>query len=252
MKVSIITVVYNNPLVERALESILAQKTEAEVELIVIDGASTDCTQDVLHRFRDRIAVLKSEPDHGIYDAMNKGLALATGDIIGTLNSDDLYWDDHSLAKIISAFQKDATLDAVYGDLVYVAKTDTNKTIRFWKSRPFTKGLFSKGWMPPHPTFFIKREIYQRLGLFDLEFKLAADFELMLRFLEIGEIRSIYIPHILVRMRMGGATNKSIRNIYRANRECVRAAQKNGIRTPTWFIPRKLTSKVFQFFLKLT
>ena len=252
MKVSIVTVVYNNPMVGEALDSILAQRLEPgdELELVVIDGGSTDATLSVLEKYRDRVAVLVSERDGGIYDGMNKGLSRATGDIIGTLNSDDLYFDEGSLAAVLAAFRAEDP-EAVYGDLVYVQRETPSKVVRYWKSRPYKDGLFEQGWMPPHPTFFVKREVYARHGLFDLEFRLASDFELMMRFMAKARIRTAHIPKVLVRMRMGGATNKSLRNILKGNLEGYRACKKNGLRAPVWFIPRKILSKVPQFFREM-
>ncbi|HJU84226.1 MAG TPA: glycosyltransferase family 2 protein [Holophagaceae bacterium] len=250
MKVSIVTVVYNNPMVGEALDSILAQKFEGELELVVIDGGSTDGTLEVLERYRDRVAVLVSERDKGIYDGMNKGLSRATGDIIGTLNSDDLYFDDRALDSVVKAFEAN-DVDAVYGDLVYVRREEPGRVVRYWESRPYQDGLFERGWMPPHPTFFVRREVYARHGLFDLEYRLASDFELMMRFMAKARIRTVHIPRVLVRMRLGGATNKSLRNILKGNLEGYRACRKNGLKAPVWFIPRKILSKVPQFFKKM-
>jgi glycosyltransferase involved in cell wall biosynthesis len=247
VKISIVTVVYNNPLIEEAIDSILAQKTDCELELIVIDGGSTDGTLEALERHRDRLTVFVSERDNGIYDAMNKGISRATGDIVGTLNSDDLYWDENALARIATAFKEDPSLEAVYGDLVYVFKAKPEKILRYWKSQPFSSGLFKKGWMPPHPTFYVRRDVYDRLGLFDLGFKLASDFELTMRFLEVGRIKTRYIHHTIVRMRVGGVTNR-ISNVLHCNLECVEACKKHGIHAPLCFIPRKLFSKVLQYF----
>jgi len=247
VKLSIITVVRNNPQVGGALDSILAQRFEGELELIVIDGGSTDGTLAVLEAYRDKLAVLVSEPDGGIYEGMNKGLALATGDVIGTLNSDDLYFDGEALAAVAQAFAEH-DVDAVYGDLVYVRRDATARVVRYWQSRPYADGLFERGWMPPHPAFFARREIYARHGPFDLDYRIAADFELLLRFMAKGGIRTLHLPRVLVRMRLGGASNRSLRAILRANLESYRACRQHGLRVPLWFIPRKILSRVPQFF----
>jgi glycosyltransferase involved in cell wall biosynthesis len=249
VKISIVTVVYENPMVGEALDSILSQRLdpEDELELVVIDGGSRDGTREVLERYRDRIAVLVSEPDGGIYDAMNKGLRRVTGDIVGTLNSDDLYMDDAVLATVAEAFRKDGT-QLVYGDLVYVRRSAPDQVVRYWKSEAYRAGLFERGWMPPHPTFFVRREAYLEHGLFDLNYRLGADFELTLRFLAKARLSFSYIPKILVRMRVGGATNNSLRNILKANLECQHACRKNGLDVPWWFIPRKVFPKLLQFF----
>lgn len=250
MKLSIVTVVLNNPNVAGALDSILAQRFEGELELIVVDGGSTDGTLKILEGYRDRLAVLVSEPDQGIYDAMNKGIARATGDIIGTLNSDDLYFDDQALQAVVAAFQN-AEVDAVYGDLIYVRREEPDKVVRYWQSRPYEDGLFERGWMPAHPAFFVRREVYDQHGVFDLDFRLAADFELLLRLMAKGRIRAVHVPRVLVRMCLGGATNKSLRNILRGNLESYRACRKNGLKVPLWFIPHKILSRVPQFFRKM-
>ncbi|MBK8724996.1 MAG: glycosyltransferase [Holophagaceae bacterium] len=247
MKFSIVTVVLNNPQVGEALDSILEQAFDGELELIVIDGGSTDGTLAVLEGYKDRLALLVSEADGGIYHGMNRGLAAATGDVVGTLNSDDLYYDGGALAAVAEAFEN-AAVDAVYGDLVYVRRDDTRRVVRTWTSRPYEAGLFERGWMPPHPAFFARREVYARHGAFDLAFRLAADFELLARLLAKEGIRTRHLPRTLVRMRLGGASNRSLGAILRANLECVRACRKLGLKIPPWFIPRKLLSKVPQFF----
>ena len=249
VKISIVTVVYNNPMVGNALHSILGQRLDPgdELELVVIDGGSTDGTLAVIEAFRGRLGVFVSERDKGIYDAMNKGLQHATGDIIGTLNADDLYQDDRVLATVLKTF-RGGQAKVVYGDLVYVKKDDTSSVVRYWKSGPYADGAFERGWVPPHPTFFVTREIYQQHGVFDTGYQLAADFDLMLRFLAKAHVPFAYIPMILVRMRLGGATNKSLKNIIQGNLECQRACRKNGLRISSWFFVRKAISRLAQFF----
>ncbi len=246
MKLSIVTVVRNNPQVGEALDSILAQRFDGELELIVIDGASTDGTLEVLERYRSRLAVLVSEPDGGLYEAMNKGLARATGDVVGTLNSDDLYAGEDALQAVADAFAEG--VDAVWGDLVYVRRDDPGRVVRTWRSRPFEPGLFERGWMPPHPAFFARRDVYERFGAFDIAYRIAADFELLLRLLAKAGIPSRHLPKVLVRMRTGGASNRSPGAILRANLECWRACRRHGLKVPPWFIPRKILSKIPQLF----
>lgn len=254
MKISIVTVVYNNPQVSEALDSILAQRLGPgdELELVVIDGGSKDDTLNRLEGYRSRLAVFVSERDGGIYDGMNKGIARATGDIIGTLNSDDLYQDDCVLATVLESF-RETDAQVVYSDLVYVRGNDPSKIVRYWRSKNYTDGLFERGWMPPHPTFFVRRQVYEQYGCFDLEYRLASDFELTLRFLAKAHVRFHYVPKVLVRMRMGGATNNSVRNILMGNLESHRACKKNGLKvSPLFplFIVRKVLSKIPQFFKK--
>lgn len=247
MKISIITVAYNAASTIRDCLQSVAEQSFQDVEHIIIDGASTDGTMEVIERYRDHLASVISEPDQGIYDAMNKGIRLATGDVVGTLNADDWYADPEVLAKVARAFRDDVELDAVYGDLVYVAKDDPSRIVRYWQSRPYGKGLFERGWMPAHPTFFVRREVYQRLGLFDLDFQIQSDFELTMRFMAVNGIKTRYLPGIMVNMRMGGVTNNSISNVIRGNIEAYRACRKNGLNVSPLFIARKLFSRIPQF-----
>lgn len=187
MRVSIITVCFNSASTVRdTIESVVAQ-SHADIEYIVIDGGSTDDTLKILGQYRPHIATLISEPDRGIYDAMNKGIALATGDVIGMINSDDFYACSGSIAKVVKALEDD-TLDACFGDLCYVDQQDTSKIVRYWKAGEYRPGAFAHGWCPPHPSFFVRRRVYERLGYFNLNYRIAADAELMMRFLEVGRI----------------------------------------------------------------
>ncbi len=247
VKISVITVAYNAAgTIRDAIRSVLSQTYE-NVEYIIIDGASSDGTVEIANEYRDKIATFVSEPDSGIYDAMNKGIRLATGDVIGFLNSDDMYQNDRVLERIANAFA-DPKIDACYGDLIYVDKDEIEKAVRYWKSRPFTKGLYQWGWMPAHPTFYVRRRVYEELGGFDLEFKLQSDFEITTRFLEVHGVKAAYLPEILVRMRAGGATNRSIGNIIRGNIEAYRACKKNGLDVTPLFVARKIMSRLPQFF----
>jgi glycosyltransferase len=183
MKVSIITVVYNGKeTIEECIKSVLSQGYPNVVEYIIIDGGSTDGTIEIIRKYEDKIAYWASEPDNGIYDAINKGIKAATGDVVGILHSDDIYADTHIIEDVIRQLGEKET-DSCYGDLVYVDRNDTNKIIRHWKAGDFYKERFKKGWMPPHPTFFIKRSVYRKHGLLNTDFPLAADYELMVRLL---------------------------------------------------------------------
>lgn len=248
MKISVITAVWNNrETVAEALESVLAQ-THADVELVVIDGASTDGTREVLEGYRGRLAVLVSERDRGIYDALNKGIARASGDVIGFLHADDLLADSNVLARIASAFSDG--VDGVYGDLLYVRKQDPSQTVRYWRSRPFTPDLCGKGWMPAHPTLYLRRSVYQRHGVFDTSYRIAADYDFMLRILLAGT-RVAYVPAVLVKMRVGGVSNRSLRNLLRKSREDLRALRHNRA-GGLWTLLRKNLSKLPQFFAAST
>lgn len=227
----------------------MAAQSHPDVEHIIVDGCSTDRTMEIVARHRENLAQVVSAPDRGIYDAMNKGLALASGEVVGFLNSDDYFASPAELAAIAAAFQ-DATVDACYADLVYVAERDPNKVVRFWRSNPYRYGQFRSGWMPAHPTFYARRTVYQKLGGYDLQFRLQADFELTMRFLEVHRITSLYIPRVLVKMRLGGKTNSSLGNILEGNLEAYRACLKNGLPVTPLFILRKIMSRIPQFFAR--
>lgn len=226
MKISVITAVYNRvATIGDALDSVRAQ-TWPDVQHVVIDGASTDGTLELLQARRNEIAVLVSEPDNGIYDALNKGIAQATGDVIGLMHSDDLYADEHVLADIAAAFN-DTRVDAVYGDLDYVAQDDTSRVIRRWRSGDFSPALLSRGWMPPHPTLYLRRRVIERWGAFDASYRIAADYDAVLRYFGRGGIRPAYVSRVLVKMRLGGESNRSISRVLRKSREDYAALRRN-------------------------
>lgn len=246
MKISIITVCYNSEkTINDTLKSVSEQRG-VNIEHILIDGGSKDRTTDIIKCY-PHVAKLVSEPDKGIYDAMNKGIKLSTGDIIGTLNADDFYADEQVLKQVERALS-DADIDACYADLVYVNESNVDNIVRFWKSRDYEKGLFKDGWMPAHPTFFVRRKIYDKYGLFDLSYQIAADVELLFRLIEQGEIKTQYIPKVLVKMRLGGTTNKSIKNILVQNKEIVRMLKGAYHDFSIFnFIIKKLVNRIMQF-----
>ena len=244
MKISIVTPVFNDKRVTRALNSIVAQRHGHDLELIVVDGGSTDGTLDALEAYRSNISVLISEPDKGIYDGMNKGIRLATGDVIGILNADDHYHDTTVLSDVAEAFRDDDT-DAVYGDLVYV--DETGRVSRYWKAGAAMPRKWRLGWMPPHPTFFVRRRVYERHGLFDLDFPIAADYELMLRLMVRHRIATTYVNRVLVNMAPGGTSNASLANVVKANLEVARAWRRNGLRGGLAVPFLKPARKIFQF-----
>ncbi len=248
MKISIITSVYNNQeTIAEAMDSVLSQ-TYTDIEYIIIDGGSTDDTVNIIKSYQNRIAVFISEPDKGIYDGLNKGIKLATGDVIGFLHSDDLYENNTVIEQVAQAFIENE-IDSVYGDLTYVNKSDPTKVIRYWKSGEFTLKKLGRGWMPPHPTFFVKRDIYQQRGQFDTSFKIAADYDLMLRFLGKYKISTDYIPNVLIKMRVGGESNKSLKNVIRKSTEDLQAMRNNNIGGFLSLIFKNL-SKIKQFIKK--
>ncbi len=247
MKVSIITVSLNScETIEDSIQSVLNQKYK-NIEYIIIDGGSSDGTVEIIKKFQDKIAKWVSEYDKGIYHALNKGIGLATGDIIGFLHADDVYAHNLVIDLIVSRMMNYDT-ESCYGDLLYVHKKDINKTIRYWKSCPYHEGLFKKGWMPPHPTFFVRRKIYDRYGYFNTEFKIAADYELMLRFLEKNKISTCYLPGVLIKMRTGGESNRSLKNLIIKSSEDYRAWNVNKLNGGFYTIALKNLSKISQFF----
>ena len=245
MKISIITSVYNNKeTIKDAIESVLNQ-TYKNIEYIIVDGASSDGTIEIVESYGDKISTFVSESDEGIYDGLNKGVSLSTGDVVAFLHSDDIYASDNIVQKIADEFIQDSLLDGVYGDLVYTPKDDTSKVLRYWKSKDFDMSLLSQGWIPAHPTFFVRREVYEKYGGFDLGFKIAGDYDFMLRVLSAG-IKVKYIPEVLYKMRVGGESNKSIKNIIQKSKEDLQALKNNnigGIRTLLY----KNISKIKQF-----
>lgn len=246
MKISIITVSFNSDTtIADTIRSVAAQ-AYSNIEHLVIDGQSSDKTIAIVEANRHSNLIVTTEPDLGIYDAMNKGLTRASGDVVGFLNSDDFYADSLVLEKIAAVFH-DESVDACFADLVYVTQ-DNKRIARYWKSKPFSRGNFAKGWCPAHPTFYIRKSAWHKFGGFDLSFKLAADVEFMMRYLEKGGVKSVYIPHVLVRMRLGGATNQSWSNVLKQNEEIFQALQKNHLtfgRFNFWL--HKLYSRLWQY-----
>lgn len=246
MKITIITATYNShKSLPTALKSVAAQ-TYDDIEWIVIDGQSTDGTLDYIKANEDLIDQWISEPDQGIYDALNKGIAMANGDVIGLLHSDDLFNSEYTIAQIAELF-KYSKADGVYGNLRYVSKTNTDKTIRFWKSEYFDPKLLKKGWMPAHPSLFLKKEVYQTHGQFDLNFKIAADYDFILRIFMDRELKFSYHNQVITKMRVGGASNQSFKNIVRKSKEDLRALKKNKLKYPYLILLRKNLSKLPQF-----
>lgn len=231
MKISLITVTYNAaPFLETCIRSVLEQDYP-DIEYLVIDGKSTDGTLDIIEKYRSRINVLVSEKDNGLYDALNKGISLATGDVVGVLHADDFFASPEILRKI--ATQLTATgADVLYGSLDYVDAVDTSKITRKWRSKQYSHGMFQRGWMPAHPTFYVKRELFDRLGAYKHEFGSAADYELMIRFLHKHRVKATFLTDVIVKMRVGGMSNSSVKNRVAANRADLAAMEVNGIRFP--------------------
>jgi len=247
-KITIITVCYQSATTIIDTLTSISNQSYKNFEHLVIDGGSLDGTLELLRSWTGHPVRLISEQDEGIYDAMNKGLKLATGEIVGFLNADDFYSDASVLEQIARIF-RDSLVEACYADLVYVNQ-DSLQVVRYWRSEPFRNGLFALGWCPAHPTFYVRRTIIEKFGNFDLSFKLAADAELMIRYLENHGVRTHYVPRVWVKMRLGGQTNQSWSNIVRQNKEIIRALKKNGIQASyIWFLAHKVLRRMGQYLM---
>ncbi|MDR9395513.1 MAG: glycosyltransferase family 2 protein [Roseovarius sp.] len=226
--ISVITAVFNRAeTLPAALESLHGQ-THASVQHVVQDGGSTDGTLEVLKATSVEDIALESAPDGGVYDAINRGIARASGDVVGLLHSDDFLADGHVLTSVADALA-DPSIDGVYGDIDYVAAEDTSRVIRRWRTGGYTSEKLRRGWMPPHPTLYLRREVFDRWGTYDTDFRIAADYEAMLRWLVRGQIRLTYIPRVLVKMRVGGESNRSLGRMLRKSREDYRAMRRHGV-----------------------
>jgi glycosyltransferase len=247
MKVSIITATYNSAsTIKTCMDSVLNQSYDA-IEYIIVDGGSNDETMHYIkeNAVDNKQIIFSSEPDKGIYDALNKGIKKASGDIIGFVHSDDFLADNTIIASIVNAF-KNENVDGVYGDLHYVAFENTDKIIRNWVSKKFRPKLLKQGWMPAHPTLFLKKKLYEKNGSFDLSYKIAADYDFILRIFKQPQLKFYYLPKTVVKMRVGGASNKSLKNIIQKTKEDYRAVNTN--KTGGWItILFKNVSKLKQF-----
>ena len=245
MKVSIVTVTYNSEKTLRTtLESVAKQSFISNIEHIIIDGKSSDNTLGIAKDF-PHIHKIISEKDKGIYDAMNKGINNASGDIIGFLNSDDWFYSREIIEEISYAFDQN-DIDAVYGDLVFVENENDTNPKRIWISEPYKDKSFLYGWVPPHPTFYVKSSVYKKYGLFNPDLMFAADFDIMCRFIAKENIKTIYLPGFKVKMRLGGATTKNLANIIKGNIEIFNSLYKNGFNPGPFFIIQKILTKLNQ------
>jgi len=247
--VSIITVVFNGAaMIEHCINSVRAQKY-ANIEHIIVDGGSTDGTVEIINKYRNGKTRVASEPDNGLYDAMNKGIVRSTGDVIGILNSDDFYPDDSVIEKVVRAMSKNNT-DSCYGDALYVKKNHPDKIVRYWKSGQFSHGKFKIGWMPQHGTLYIRKDIYTKYGLFRNDFPIAADYELILRFLYKHRIRTTYLPEILLKIRLGGVSRPGMVNTSKMFVENYRACKVNGLKHSLAACFMKRLIKIPQYIIK--
>lgn len=246
MKISIITTTYNSAsTIEQTIQSVLNQ-SYTNIEYIIVDGGSTDGTIDIITRYKAQLSKVISEKDNGIYDAINKGIDLATGDIIGILHSDDFYMNSTVIEQVANTFDQNQC-DGLYANLYYVDKDDTNKVKRKWHSGNYSDGAFLNGWMPPHPTFFVKKEMYSKFGKYNLQFATAADYELMLRFIHKHKIKLAYLNEFIVKMRVGGKSNVTVKSRVSANLDDRKAWEVNGLKPRFYTLYLKPLRKIFQF-----
>lgn len=247
--ISIITVVLNSRnTIRDCIESVISQKYPL-IEHIIIDGGSSDGTQEIITDYFDKITIFISKKDNGIYDALNEGITLARGEVIGVLHSDDVFCDENTLSRVMERFNS-SEIEALYGDLIFVSEHNPNKTVRYWKAGKYDYRKFYHGWMPPHPATFIVKNAYDKFGLYNLELGTSADYELMLRFMVVGRIKVKYINKILVYMRTGGVSNKSAANRIKANIMDRKAWAVNGLKPYFWTIFMKPAGKIVQYFRK--
>ncbi|EFB7394384.1 TPA: glycosyltransferase family 2 protein [Escherichia coli] len=248
MRISIITATYNSE--KTLLDTLLSleKQTHPDIEYIVVDGASKDNTIELIKSNCTRVSKIICEPDHGIYDALNKGIQAASGDVIGFLHSDDLLAYDDAIADIAKTFESTGC-DAIYGDLEYVAQNDTTKRIRLWESGSFSRFKMKVGWMPPHPSFYMKRECYSQFGCFSLDYRISADYDSLLRYILKQRILIEYLPKVLVKMRVGGISNRSVSSMVKKSMEDIRVMKQNGIIWPIALVYKNI-SKLPQFIKK--
>ncbi len=245
MRFTLITPTFNSALTIRDTLASIQMQEYPDIEHIIIDGVSRDNTLEIVAEY-PRVSRVVSEPDRGLYDAMNKGIRLASGDVVGIINSDDFYTTPRVIKKVAEKMSETGA-DALYADLEYVGAGNINRVVRTWKAGRFTPGYFYRGWMPPHPTFFVRRELYERYGMFNPDFRFSADYELMLRFLLRYRIAVCYLPEVIVRMRAGGASNANLGNRLRANREDRLAWKLNGLHPHFYTLYLKPLSKIGQY-----
>ncbi len=247
MTISIITVCFNSAAhIQDAIDSVAGQ-SHGDIEHIIIDGGSTDGTVEIVKKNQGRISKWISEPDKGIYDAMNKGLALATGDVVGILNSDDFYFDTQVISKVAEAFD-DPTVDAVFGDLIFVDPLNLDRTVRTYSSGKWHPAKFARGYMPAHPTFFVRRKFYEQYGPFKTDYIIAADYEMLIRLIHVNKLNYKYLPIKMVKMRKGGVSSNGFKSNIILNREIIKACRSHGIRTNAMKIYPKYLVKVFELF----
>jgi glycosyltransferase involved in cell wall biosynthesis len=251
IKVSIITVVYNNECIATAIESVINQ-TYPEIEYIIVDGGSTDNTLDIVSAYRQKIQRLVSEPDLGIYDAINKGINMATGDVVGLLHADDFLADPGVISRIAAVFCKNPGINAAYADVIFTDREDLHKIIRYYSSKGFRPWMFKFGFQPAHPTFYAEKSLFQQYGLYSTRYKIAGDFELLMRFLYIHKVKAQYVRDVWVKMRIGGVSTSGLKSLFKLNDEILLACRSNEVYTNFLMVYSKYMVKWWGFCFKKT
>lgn len=247
MKISLLTVSFNSAAtIKDTIESVKSQDYK-DIEYIVVDGNSKDGTVDIIKSYDSFVSKWISEPDAGIYDAMNKAIKMSTGDIVGILNSDDFFYNQQIISQVVAAFT-DSSIDAVFGDLVFVNPDNLGKVVRKYSSAKWHPAKFARGFMPAHPTVFVRRVYYEKFGVFKADYKIAADYELLIRFLYVHRLKYKYLPITMVKMRRGGVSSRNLKSNLILNKEIIRACRENGIRTNIFKIYPKYFIKLFELF----
>jgi glycosyltransferase involved in cell wall biosynthesis len=247
MQFSIITATYNcESSIANCINSVFSQ-TYSKIEHILIDGNSTDNTLKTISLVPNRISKIISEPDRGIYDAINKGIAISTGDIIGLLHSDDEFASCRIIGEVAKKFQE-TDADIIYGDLEYVKKKDRNSIVRYWRGKPFNRSLINKGWMPAHPTLFVRSEVLKKYGLYNTKFQISSDYEFMIRLMKSDDLKLEYLPIVMIKMSLGGVSNRNIRTIILKSLEDYSIMKMYKLPMPLIILLRKNLSKLNQFF----
>jgi len=245
VKISIITVILNNAATIRTTIQSVLNQTHPDLEYIVVDGGSTDGSKEIIKSFGSKITKFLSEPDHGMYDALNKGIRMANGEIIGILNSDDLYTNNEILAKVAETFSKN-NIDSLFADVRFVKEPNLDKTRRYVTGKAFKPAKLRFGFMPPHPTFFVKKILFEQFGYYKTDYSIAADYELIIRFLYTNKVTYKYLPLDMIKMRIGGRSTKSIYSNYVLNKEIIKGCRENGIYTNMFILSLKYFFKVFE------
>lgn len=245
MKITIITVVLNRAeTIRDTIESVLNQ-TYKNIEYIIVDGKSSDGTMSVVNEYKDKISTIVSEKDEGMYSAINKGIKLATGDVVGLIHSDDFYLDDYVIQRVVDEFMS-KKVDSVFADLLYIKDENLDKVLRYYSAKNFTREKLTYGIMPPHPTFFVKKEIYEKYGYYEVDYKIASDYEMFVRLLYINKISYAYIHLPIIKMRVGGVSSGGIKTKILCNKEVIRAIRSNGIKTNHLIILKKYPIKILE------